>query len=186
MSVPEFKKKSIYEDDPEEELIVTTKKELYETMRQGQKGSQQDAENGFAKDIQKVEPEKTIGETKDGIDLTRQDNLGKSVVHYIVTPVSYGSYENAEFLEFMIKYGFKPDLTDNTGLKPYQYAMKQSTGELLNVFKDLMLVDNNCEIDSDVTSFKPISEWEEVPYLKDAQDFLDLVKMNVDKESLVP
>jgi ankyrin repeat protein len=183
VGVPDVKKKSTYEDD-EEEQIVTTKKELLESIKQGQKGSQKEIENGVACKVEMGKPTEVL--FKVGIDIARQDNLGKSVIHYIVTPVSYGSYENTEFLEFMIKYGFKPDLIDNSGLQPYQYAIKQSTGALLDVFKDLDIVDRSLKIDEGISSFKKLEDWEETNYLKDAQDFLDLAKMNVDKETLVP
>ncbi len=35
-----------------------------------------------------------------------QDSRGKSLIHYIVEPLEYGSYENAEMLQAALAAGF--------------------------------------------------------------------------------
>ena len=178
-SIPEVKqRKQIFKDEEDEEQIVTTKQELLAQEKQGEAGAQQN-ENV----VVEVIPQK---ESKYAIDLSRQDNLGRTVVHYIVSPVSYGSYENEEFLEYFLKFGFRGDLSDNDGLKPQDYAIQQSSGSMLSVLIDQKVAPNYLKVNENLSSYKKIYDWEEINYLKDAQDYLDLIKMNVEGENLVP
>jgi hypothetical protein len=36
-----------------------------------------------------------------GINVQQKDALGKTVVHYVVNPLPYGSYENVKLLELL-------------------------------------------------------------------------------------
>jgi len=56
-----------------------------------------------------------------GAQFTRdsQDTKGKSLIHYIVEPLEFGSYENSEILQAAIDAGFKPNLRDTEGNTPY-------------------------------------------------------------------
>lgn len=40
---------------------------------------------------------------KKGIDVNKKDSQGKNVVHYVVNPLPYGSYENVALLEMLHK-----------------------------------------------------------------------------------
>jgi hypothetical protein len=40
---------------------------------------------------------------KKGIDVNKKDSQGKNVVHYVVNPLPYGSYENVALLELLHK-----------------------------------------------------------------------------------
>ena len=53
------------------------------------------------------------------------DREGKSFVHYIVKPIEFGSYENAELLKEALDVGFAYDIRDKSGFTPYDYACKQ-------------------------------------------------------------
>lgn len=165
--------------DDEEEVVAGNK---YEAEKQVQKDAVVANGNGVH------EEEKTVHEyvSKYGIDFSRTDHFGRSVIHYIVTPVDYGSFENEAFLNHMLKFGFQGDISDKDGLKPHDYAAKQSSGRLLSVFQERGICSKDIVADTSVLSYKKLEDWKEVDYMKDAQDFLDLVKMNVDKEKLVP
>lgn len=62
------------------------------------------------------------------------DKFGKSVVHYVVNPLRYGSYENSKLLKKVIKNGFKWDLKDAEGKTPYDYALLQKSGIMRAAF----------------------------------------------------
>ena len=174
----------------EEEVIATNKYEAEKVVKKDVKmvnGNGHVNGNGVVDGIQeeaKAEVHEYV--SKYGINLSRTDNFGRSVIHYIVTPVDYGSFENEKFLRHMLKFGFQGDISDNEGLKPHDYATKQSGGRLLDIFQELRIAPEDLIVDTNILSYKKIEDWKEVDYLKDAQDFLDLVKMNVDKEKLVP
>ena len=57
------------------------------------------------------------------IDFSHQDKNGKSLVHHIVQPLEFGSFENYEFLRFAL-WHFKLDLKDSNGHTPIYYASK--------------------------------------------------------------
>ena len=50
---------------------------------------------------------------KSTIKFNNQDSNGKSVIHYIVNPLAFGSFENTKFLRSAIDYGFEANLQDN-------------------------------------------------------------------------
>lgn len=52
------------------------------------------------------------------MNLTGQDKSGKSVVHYVVSPLRYGSYENVALLNLLAREGFNVQLKDGEGKTP--------------------------------------------------------------------
>ena len=42
-----------------------------------------------------------INNIRNGLMINHQDNLGKSAIHFVVNPVSYGSFENIEILHLL-------------------------------------------------------------------------------------
>ena len=140
-------------------------------------------------DDEQPEPEvipSVIIEPRTGIDLSRVDKTGKTVIHYIVTPIEYGSYENHKFLRHMLDFGFVSTLKDHDQKLPYEYTLEQSTGIMLKVFKDMGLASADLEVTDTSSDYRKISEWDKIDYQKDAQDFLDLVKVKIGKQNLVP
>lgn len=47
---------------------------------------------------------------------------GRSLIHYIVDPLPFGSYENEELLKQALAAGFDPCIRDTKGRTPYEYA----------------------------------------------------------------
>ena len=166
------------EAESDEEMIVTNKHEMKRLERNNKN------KNPEISSVEEDDPE--VIESKYGISLSRVDNFGKSVIHYIVTPINYGSYENYKFLRYMLQFGFNSEIVDKEGKKAYEYSLDQSTGLMLDVFKDLKLAPKDIEVNEGLSEYKKIEDWEAINYQKDAQDFLDLVKMNVDKQDLIP
>ena len=60
-------------------------------------------------------------------NLATQDKSGKTVVHYAVSPLPFGSYENEEMLELLLKEGFDSKLKDNERKTPAMYAQVQES-----------------------------------------------------------
>lgn len=56
--------------------------------------------------------------------INNQDNQGKSAAHYVVNPIGYGTYENAQMIDELCKAGFKLDLKDKEGFTPLDYAQE--------------------------------------------------------------
>ncbi|XP_078592750.1 poly [ADP-ribose] polymerase tankyrase-like isoform X2 [Branchiostoma floridae x Branchiostoma japonicum] len=55
-------------------------------------------------------------------DLGAMDNKGWTVVHHLVQPMEYGSYENVEILELLHKEGAPLAVKDKAGKTPLDYA----------------------------------------------------------------
>ena len=83
----------------------------------------------------------TIEDQNKNFDTIVKDNVdkhGKSFLHYIVNPIPYGSYENAEMLTRAIEVGFKTDHKDRLGKTPYDYACEQQSGVLKKIYDDIV------------------------------------------------
>lgn len=167
---PEKPKLPEVQEDKEEQ-IVTTK---YELKLQEMEGKNSVVENG------------DVSKSKFGIRLCNVNSLGKSVIHYIITPLDYGSYENQEFLNYLLKFGFRGDIADNDGKKPFEYAKDLSSDTMLNTLKLYNAAPLSSKLNDHAVNFKKLEDWEDINYLKDSQDYLDLAKMDIDKKNLVP
>jgi hypothetical protein len=53
-----------------------------------------------------------------------KDNEGKNAIFYVVNPVDYGSFENVEILNMILKtgYGYELASADKYGKTPLDYA----------------------------------------------------------------
>ena len=74
------------------------------------------------------------------INYNRTNKEGKSLIHYIVSPHPLYSYQNESFLKLAINSGFNPNIKDNDGLTPLDYAKKY---KYLNLIKILSTKVNN-------------------------------------------
>ena len=86
------------------------------------------------------EEEKKGGEPKVRVALKKDqvDKNGKSLIHHIVNPLSFGSFENADLLKRAIESGFIANNRDNNGMTPYQYSLLQKSGVLKAVFEEMI------------------------------------------------
>lgn len=76
------------------------------------------------------------------LKLNSVDKLdGRSLIHYIVDPLPFGSFENEELLRQALAAGFDPLIRDAKGFTPYEYALKQKSGVLKNVFEEVIGLD---------------------------------------------
>ena len=64
---------------------------------------------------------------KDEIDKNIIDNDGKSLVHYCVSLNNFGSYENADMLNYLLDNKFLSTSKDNLNKTPLDYALEQKT-----------------------------------------------------------
>jgi ankyrin repeat protein/predicted DNA-binding WGR domain protein len=74
---------------------------------------------------------------KKGIDVNKKDSQGKNVVHYVVNPLPYGSYENVALLETLHKRKAELDVKDNSGKAPLYYSSLQDSKKLYNALRNL-------------------------------------------------
>jgi ankyrin repeat protein/predicted DNA-binding WGR domain protein len=74
---------------------------------------------------------------KKGIDVNKKDSQGKNVVHYVVNPLPYGSYENVALLELLHKRKAELDVKDNSSKAPLYYASLQDSKKLFNSLRAL-------------------------------------------------
>eukprot|EP01113_Clastostelium_recurvatum_P021438 TRINITY_DN2540_c0_g1_i2.p1 TRINITY_DN2540_c0_g1~~TRINITY_DN2540_c0_g1_i2.p1 ORF type:complete len:2019 (-),score=594.67 TRINITY_DN2540_c0_g1_i2:668-6724(-) len=70
-------------------------------------------------------------------DVSAVDQQGRSVVHWIVSPLEFGSFENVRMLRLVAKKGGPLDGADKAGQPPIHYASKQATGALQRELKKL-------------------------------------------------
>ena len=132
----------VNEAESDEEMIVTNK---YGTKRSKRQKEDRHPEIAPAK-----EDASKIDESKFGISLSRVKNFVKSVIHCIVTPINYGSYEKYKFLRCMLQFGFNSEIVDKEGKKAYDYSFDQSTGLMLDIFKDFNLAPKDIEVNEDL------------------------------------
>jgi len=64
------------------------------------------------------------------LQINSQDDEGKSAFHYVVNPVGFGSYENAQIFDELKKAGYRTDLKDISDQTPLDYASQQASGVL--------------------------------------------------------
>lgn len=79
---------------------------------------------------EKKDEGKKIPLVKDSVD-----EKGWTLVHHIVQPLEFGSYENAEILKRALEEGFVWDKPNPEGLTPYQMACRQKSGKLKEIFE---------------------------------------------------
>jgi len=64
------------------------------------------------------------------IDREAVDEMGKSVIHHLINPCPYGSYENVEILNLLAKKNFKLNIKDCDKHTPLFFAFQQDSGRL--------------------------------------------------------
>lgn len=75
------------------------------------------------------------------VDPSVCDARGKSVLHHIVNPRDYGSYENLEMLNFLCPF-VDINKKDNDGFSAAYYASRQGSGRLLAALEELGVAEN--------------------------------------------
>lgn len=125
-------------------------------------------------------------ESKEAVPLKKDsiDTKGKTLVHHIVNPLPFGSYENAELLRRAIEEGFAATSRDNDGLTPYDYAMKQESYVLRKVFEECGIKGIAEMGIDDLVMEEPRKK---VNFEEDARTYLEEIQMQVAPEGrLVP
>lgn len=67
------------------------------------------------------------------------DNEGKSLIHYVISPIRGASYQNAKLLKYLINIGFKYDIKDIFGKTPIDYCIENQNEVYKQVFRELSL-----------------------------------------------
>jgi ankyrin repeat protein/predicted DNA-binding WGR domain protein len=101
-------------------------------------------------------------------NINHQDFSGKTLVHYAINPLSFGSYENTQILTYLIKIGADATIKDNQNMSPYYYASLQFSGKMVKVLE-------SHKIKEKVTVERKYSGYEdtiiELDFEKDAEDY---------------
>lgn len=69
--------------------------------------------------------------------LQAADAEGRTLVHHVVNPLPFGSYENTDLLRLLARLGAPVDTRDNARRTPLQYAWQQESKVLANCLIDL-------------------------------------------------
>jgi ankyrin repeat protein len=122
-------------------------------------------------------------EKKEAVPLKKDsiDSKGKTLIHHIVNPLPFGSYENAEMLKRAIDEGFAAKSRDNDGLTPYDYALKQESGVLRKVFEECGIKAPDEKRDYLVMD----EEKKTINFEADARSYLEEIQMQVAPEGML-
>jgi ankyrin repeat protein/predicted DNA-binding WGR domain protein len=122
--------------------------------------------------------------TKMKADAKVTDKTGKTVIHYVVTPSKYGSFQNVKLLQFLAKYQ-DVNKVDRVGRAPISYAKELRCGILTEALKKLKATDvEEGGIKRAATSLLGDIKFEEVKYDFEA-DFEKFVEKCKAEESKV-
>ncbi len=75
---------------------------------------------------------------KSAIDLTAVDSQGWSILHHVVSPMNYGTYDNVMLLKMLINAGAPLQQQDNAGLTPLDYALIRGAPKLAKAIQKLL------------------------------------------------
>ncbi|XP_022239134.1 tankyrase-like protein isoform X2 [Limulus polyphemus] len=92
---------------------------------------------------QSIEFEKTSG-----VDLTKQDKNGWTVMHHLICPHANFTYSDTTLLYLLAKVGAPINTPDNTGLTPLQLAVSRQAESLLIALQELLKVPFNEQVNS--------------------------------------
>ncbi|CAD8053289.1 unnamed protein product [Paramecium sonneborni] len=113
-----------------------------------------------------------------------RDKDGKTPIHHVVLPLDFGSYENLEMLQLLMKI-FDYNQTDNNGLTPLDYALIFDA----QVMKEELLANNAYHTRSlrqqrMATSIIATALWpdHEVDFEEDALKFLEKKNIQIEAE----
>ena len=80
-------------------------------------------------------------EKKTNLDLRARDSQGWSVIHHLVSPLEYGTYDNVGLLKILYDSGAPIRTTDNAGLTPLDYSLIRGAPNLSEALQKLNGVD---------------------------------------------
>ena len=80
-----------------------------------------------------------------GVVKNLKDIYGKTVMHYAVKQFEFASYENSELLNECLQAAFEYNLPDTEGYLPVDYAFRQSSQKLYQVFNQYGIESNMSE-----------------------------------------
>ncbi|CAD8085273.1 unnamed protein product [Paramecium sonneborni] len=105
-----------------------------------------------------------------------QDSQNRTPIHYVIQPLEFGSYENIDMLQLLVKQ-FDINQPDNFGRTPLDYANDQDSGTMAEILKKLNAKEGKKQKQQRLpTSVISQAQWveEEIDVESDAQKFLDL------------
>lgn len=119
-----------------------------------------------------------------GLDHAKQyDQDRRTPIHYVITPLEMGSFENIEILNLLAKE-FDVNAKDSMNKDPMFYALNQDSGKMVNALVALGVHKRMKELPRSGTSIIATIDWieEEVNIEEDAQKFIEQCIENEKKE----
>ena len=71
------------------------------------------------------------------------DNDGRTVLHHLVCPLEYGTYDNDEILYVLFKAGAPVEFEDTAGLSPLKHALINGAPRLARMLQKLTGVERD-------------------------------------------
>ena len=104
----------------------------------------------------------------------QKDFQDRNPIHYVVTPLEMGSYENIEMLNILAKH-FDIKAKDSMGKDPMFYALNQDSGKMVNALIDLGAPKKVKDLARCGTSIITTIDWleEEINVEEDAHKFIE-------------
>jgi len=126
----------------------------------------------------------------DGHDKEAVDHDGKSVIHYVINPREFGSWENTTVLTLLAKAGFKLDIPDASGRTPIWFSFRQRSGRMEHILRLYGVTEERQKIKE--TKFKKsqttvgVEDWPESTYVyeEDAEHYMEKVKKEAEETAL--
>ena len=120
-----------------------------------------------------------------GVDVCDLD--GKTVIHYVINPLPYGTYENTKILDILIKSGAPINQKDNFGHTPLYYAKTEQTS--MKLYNHLISLGAKLEkrtpLSRTPTVFPKKEDYPEVPNINfDADELLKEVRVSISEKPL--
>lgn len=111
--------------------------------------------------------------TEGTLNLLQTDKAGRTALHYAVQPLPYGSYENIQILDLLLKQTSNPHSLDIHRQSPYHLACLQRSGRLLEVFQRAKVTGPGPEYDK-ISEFQ--AEDDEFDYIGDSEAYIKAQK----------
>ena len=72
------------------------------------------------------------------VSVMESDQQGWTVIHHLVSPIEYGTYDNVHLLKILVDAGAPLQQKDNAGLTPLDYALLRGATQLAKAMQKLL------------------------------------------------
>ncbi|WAR19580.1 TNKS1-like protein [Mya arenaria] len=119
------------------------------------------------------------------VNLAAVDNAGRNVVHHLVCPMDYGTFECEDHLYMLARAGAPLDIKDAAGDTPLQLALKNGAPRLVKRLQSLLKVESEKQEKVTYSPFKKENQGSSPvarKYEKDAEEMLKKITPAPDED----